>query len=117
MTMTDIDVVNTRRLEPLRERLDRNALLASGILPGEAHSTGKRIVLPTAARDQTPARVAESYLSGTSWGAFFSHPIPFAIPFPVRTPTSSAAPATARRSSCSCRSARTCSEPLRTAAP
>lgn len=84
VTMFDNDVFKTGLFEPIRTLLDRNAYRASGIPPDEIRTTTKEIVLPTAARGFSNVELAEAYLAGTAFEGFFTCPVPFSIPFPVR---------------------------------
>lgn len=84
VTMFDDDVVKGELFVPIREQLDRNALRASGIAPNERQATNKEIVLPTAARGFSNVGLAEAYFAGTGFEGFFTCPVPFSIPFPVR---------------------------------
>ncbi len=83
-TFYDEDVTNARLFDPIRERLDRNALVASRIPPERQHQSTRTITPPTAARGKSNAELVESYLAGTPLAELFSTQFPFMIPFPVR---------------------------------
>ena len=83
-TFFDEDVTKAELFEDLRERLDTNALVATGIDPKERHRTHKQVALPTAMRHKTPTELVELYLAGTPFERFFLEEFPFSIPPAVR---------------------------------
>ena len=84
MTFFDEDVEKASLFEDLQERLDVNALRASGIDPTERHRTHKKITLPTDMRHKTPTELVELYLAGTPFERFLLSEFPFSIPAPTR---------------------------------
>jgi hypothetical protein len=83
-TLLDDDVVSAQLFNEVREQIDRNHLLASGIPLERSRETSKQIVLPTEARGQSSIELVRNYLGGTPFADLFSAPLPFAIPFPAR---------------------------------
>ena len=84
MTFVDDDVVNAHLFDIVRERLNTNAIRASGIPLERKHEAAGKIVLPTRNREKSADYLVEAYLQGTPFLSFFHSPLPFAIPFPAR---------------------------------
>ena len=83
-TFLDDEIAEAGLYEELRERLNVNALRASGIDPEERYRTKKQIILPTNMRKKTPVELAELYLAGTAFERFFLQELPFTIPSSTR---------------------------------
>jgi len=83
-TFFDTDITEAHLFDPLRERLERNLLAASGIEPGTRDVPIHRIVMPTKSRLVDPSALVDVYLQGTPLQALFYTLLPFAIPFPAR---------------------------------
>ncbi|MDR6624837.1 type IV secretion system DNA-binding domain-containing protein [Caulobacter segnis] len=64
----------------LRQRLERNLLVASG-MPATASLTSakQRLVWPGAARDLSPTELSERYLAGTPFTQLLEMPVPFQV--------------------------------------
>ena len=84
LTFFDADVVNAHLFETLRERIDHNSLVVSGIPLEKSDQSGVKIVLPSGNARKPPEYLVEAYLQGTPFLPFFESPLPFAIPFPAR---------------------------------
>ena len=84
LTMFDDDIVNTGLFQPIRERIDTNALLASGITPEIEDRTTRSVMLPTEARGRSPRELVEMYLRGTAFAELFRYELPFTIPTTAR---------------------------------
>lgn len=84
ITFFDQDVTNAHLFDPIRERVENNALVASGIPLHQKRESKAKILLPTEQRDKSGAHLVEAYLQGTPLLAFFRENLPFAIPFPAR---------------------------------
>jgi hypothetical protein len=69
--------------ERLRERLDYNIYIASGIDPNRPEESRKEIVMPRKADVSTDELVA-IYLDGTPLADFLQTPLPFSIPLQAR---------------------------------
>jgi len=78
VTFFDRDISEAKLFERVRNQLDRNAKLASGIDPKS--ETGGRIILPTAVKDKSPKELIASYLHATPFEDFLEYPLPFSIP-------------------------------------
>jgi Type IV secretion-system coupling protein DNA-binding domain len=72
----------TSPLPRLSHVVRSNLLIASGIDP--ENPTRRQLVMPTMAREATPASLVQSYLRGTPFVDFFCTPYPFTIPASVR---------------------------------
>ena len=83
-TMFDDDITDARLFDPVRARLDRNAMLASGIASESGRESSRAIILPTAAKTKSNRELVETYLAGTPLAALFLSRFPFDISFPVR---------------------------------
>lgn len=83
-TFFDDDLQKAGLFEDMRERLEANALRASGIDPAERHRTHRAITLPRDMRHKTPTELVELYLAGTPFERFFLSEFPFAIPQDAR---------------------------------
>jgi hypothetical protein len=85
VTLCDADVMNAHLFDPIRERLENNLLLVSGIPREKMHETAtSRLVFPTKNKNMSPEFQVQAYLQGTPFVDFFHSPLPFAIPFPAR---------------------------------
>ncbi len=84
LTFFDQDVVNARLFEALRDRLNDNAYIASGIPPEKRRESEGKLTLPTRNSRKSPGYLVQVYLQGTPFYSFFHSPLPFAIPFPAR---------------------------------
>ncbi len=80
VTMFDDDIVDAVLLEPTRNRIDSNALLASGITPDIEDRTTRRVILPTEMKGKSPRELVEMYLRGTPFTDLLRHELPFTIP-------------------------------------
>ncbi|MCI0561496.1 MAG: type IV secretory system conjugative DNA transfer family protein, partial [Nitrososphaera sp.] len=78
VTFFDQDVSEAKLFERVRNQLDRNAKLASGIDP--KIETGGRIILPTKVKDKASRELIASYLHATPFEDFLEYPLPFLIP-------------------------------------
>ncbi|MCI0558462.1 MAG: type IV secretion system DNA-binding domain-containing protein [Nitrososphaera sp.] len=78
VTFFDQDIFQAKLFERVRNQLDRNAKLASGVDPKS--ETGGRIILPTKVKDKAPRELIASYLHATPFGDFLEYPLPFSIP-------------------------------------
>src|SRR5258708_1195761 len=84
MTFYDDDVMNARLFVSLRERFDRNALIASGISPDRRQDSSGKLTLPTRNSNKSSEYLIDAYLQATPFHSFLYSPLPFAIPFPAR---------------------------------
>ncbi|MCK9345060.1 MAG: hypothetical protein M0P64_02965 [Candidatus Pacebacteria bacterium] len=84
LTFYDADVVNAHLFDPLRERLEGNVGLMSGVPPGGRHGTAQKIIMPGDNKSTAPEYLIDGYLQGTPLRSFFYYTLPFAIPFPAR---------------------------------
>jgi hypothetical protein len=83
ITFYSSDLVAAHVFDPLRERFDRNARIASGI-EGARQADHRKVQLPSKHRNQSPEFLVRAYLQGTPFLQFFQGTLPFAIPFPAR---------------------------------
>lgn len=83
-TFFDADISDALLFESMRERINRNLLLASGLSLFATEDQSRRIVLPTKSRLESPSALVDAYLEGTPFQGFFYRELPFAIPFPAR---------------------------------
>lgn len=67
----------------LREQLEHNVLVASGVDSANV-KTNTQLLLPTQARRKTPVELVESYLDATPFARFFNASLPLAIPDETR---------------------------------
>lgn len=81
VTFFDEDVQKAQLFESVRDRLEVNLRIASGIVG--AKQDGKPI-FPTANSHQDPEYLLDTYLGGTPLRDFFRAGLPFAIPFPAQ---------------------------------
>lgn len=84
MTFFDDDVCDAHLFDTLRERLDVNALVASGISPERRDERSAKLILPTKCGKKSPEELVQLYLRSTPLQRFFEGTLPFAIPFPAR---------------------------------
>jgi len=82
-TFFDQDILDARLFEHMRETLERNGCVASG-LPREMKGKSDRLVFPTDHKNQDAEFLVSAYLGGTPLEGFFQAGLPFAIPFPAR---------------------------------
>jgi hypothetical protein len=69
--------------DAIKEQIDRNLRVASGIDPDDAYS-GKKTVGPRDCTEEPVHKVVESYCVSTPFHDLFAAPVPFHIPFPCR---------------------------------
>lgn len=84
ITFFDQDVINANLFESLRQRIDTNAFVLSGIPKEKWFESGNKIVLPTKNTNKSAEYIVDAYLQATPFLEFFHSPLPFAIPFPAR---------------------------------
>lgn len=82
-TCFDDTIARSELFTSTRERLEANVCAASGI-PAEERAASKRPLLLPTASTLSGAPLAESYLSGTEFAAFFATELPLALPQQVR---------------------------------
>ncbi len=83
-TFFDSDVGGAHLFEKVCERLERNLCEASGIPYERRRDSGKTVVTPTGSEGASNHELAATFLKATPLMAFFSTPVPFAIPLNVR---------------------------------
>ncbi|HQU07599.1 MAG TPA: type IV secretion system DNA-binding domain-containing protein [Candidatus Paceibacterota bacterium] len=83
-TFFDEDIANAHLFERMRERLEDNALVASGIPRERGNAPSGKALLPSERHDKSGDYLVEAYFRGTPLLDFFRSPLPFAIPAPVR---------------------------------
>jgi len=83
-TFFDTDITEADLFSPMRERLEHNLLVASGIEPGTRDVSVSRVVMPTKSRLTDASAIVDVYLAGTPFQALLYAQLPFAIPFPAR---------------------------------
>jgi hypothetical protein len=84
ITFYDDAISKADLFTPLREQFERRLCIASGVDWQERHSTKRKAIYPSDAKEKIPARIVGLYLQGTPWHRFLLTPLPFAIPFPAR---------------------------------
>lgn len=82
-TLFDKDIVDPEIFHDVREQLEHNVLVVSGINPKERTDT-RPIVLPTKVKDKTTRAIVDAYLKHTPFHDFFSSSLPFVVPFSAR---------------------------------
>ena len=81
----DADCLNRDLFHRLRELIQRNLAIASGLPPGgDIQKDLKKLVLPTRQKDKPRAELADLYLRGTPFRALMDRAIPFSLPDAVR---------------------------------
>ena len=80
ITVFDDEIVYAGLFREIREALDTNALIASGIDPRERRETKKSIVMPKSYRYDAPIDLVGTYLNRTAFVPFFTSSIPFRLP-------------------------------------
>lgn len=76
------EVMHAELFASLRTRLNENLYLASGLAPFAEHT--KALTIPTRAKDQTPAALVDTYLTGTPFADLFEATLPIIVPDSVR---------------------------------
>jgi hypothetical protein len=75
VTFFDQDISQAKLFERVRNQLDRNLKLASGIDP--KNEGAGRIIPPTEAKGKSPLELVRSYLHATPFQDFLEYPLPF----------------------------------------
>lgn len=70
--------------EGVKNRLDRNLQIASGINPDHPEESNKKTVGPKDQVKEPVPKVLRTYCTATPFLDFFTAPLPFSIPFPCR---------------------------------
>jgi hypothetical protein len=83
-TLFDAEVTAAHLFVPIQDVLNRNIALASGINPNKPNDGTKKVIFPSAYKDDAPDSLVDTYLSNTPLHGFFSAGLPFSIPFPAR---------------------------------
>jgi len=69
----------------LRQRFERNLVVASGLPPGaDPREHERKIVLPTLQKKMCPGELVEAYLAGTPFARLFEIPVPLKVPDEIR---------------------------------
>lgn len=85
MAPYDDDTLSLDLFLSLRQRLERNLVIASGLPPNAiAAEHQHRLVVPTLQKRMTPAELVEAYLGGTPFARLFETPVPLQIPAEIR---------------------------------
>ncbi len=83
-TFFDDDIVHAGLYQDMREALESNMGLASGITDDARDERKLKLTFPTESKLVKPSELVDAYFKGTPLHALFCTPIPFAIPFPAR---------------------------------
>lgn len=85
VTVSDTDVLNAHLFDTVRDQLDRNLLIASGVPYEKRYDvTPSKLALPSKQTAKSPEYLVDTYLRSTPFHSFFNSPLPFAVPFPAR---------------------------------